>query len=221
MHSNLGFYTHPPPSIKKLIKCGGGGAYMALARLSMITAFESKIHISVYLPNLFTDHKFIIVAERYHLWDTSPPQLCAGMILTQSHIYTEDCNLSSNTNTVTDVHILLQTHTCVHKCLHTSLQCWTHPQFSNSVERLNKVFINSCLSTCVCRLAQYPLPLLVSLLFPLSLLQQPLSLLPFLFLFFPFHALTLCSLPLPLSFLFFCLLSLQSFSAKHSTQSVS
>ena len=188
-----------------------------MARLSTITAFESKIHISVYLPNLFTHHKFIIIAESYHLWDTSQPHLCAGMIQTQSHMQ----KTVISPVTLTAVHILLQTHTCVHKCLHTSLQCWTHPQFSNSVERLNKVFINSCLSTCVCRLTQYPLPLLVSLLFPLSLLQQPLSLFPFLLLFFPFHALTLCSLPLPLSFLFFCLLSLQSFSAKHSTQSVS
>ena len=30
LHSNLGFYTHPPPSVKKKKnKCGGGGAYMA------------------------------------------------------------------------------------------------------------------------------------------------------------------------------------------------
>lgn len=172
-------------------------------QLSMITDFESKIHISVYLLNLFTHHKFIIIAARYHLWDTSQPHLCAGM----NQSYLQKTVISP----VTDVQILLY--------LYTSLQCWTHPQFSNSVERLDKVFINSCLSTCVGRLAQYPLPLLVSLLFPLSLLQQPLSLLSFLLLFFPFHALTLCSLPFPFNFLFFCLLSLQSFSAKHSTVS--
>lgn len=92
-----------------------------MARLSMITAFESKIHISVYLPNLFTHHKFIIIAERYHLWDTSQPHLCAGMILTQSHIHVQKTVISPVT--LTDVHILLQTHTCVHKCLYTSLQC--------------------------------------------------------------------------------------------------